>query len=167
MLYLSTVVGGDTPHVVMDCRQDGYGVPCHIDSSKDLSRLRDAWKACSELLLREVRQLEEHVVLLRTNPPGGDICPTCTYMYKIQGTTCRYNIQVQHAGTTCRYEVSSINQSIHIILFSLALCQSVEFTVLDCICTGFDRWGFIPISLVHFSVIKFKKKKSECIMGSS
>lgn len=67
--YLSFIVCGYSPHIVMNSRQDGDGLFGNVDTSKDHGSLWNARKPGGQLLGREVVQLEVHVVLFGTNTP--------------------------------------------------------------------------------------------------
>ena len=60
---LSSVVGGDASHVVVDSGQDGDGFPGHVNTSEDHRSLRDSGESCSQLLWRKMMQLQVDVIL--------------------------------------------------------------------------------------------------------
>lgn len=64
---LTVVVGGDTTHVVVDSGQDGDGLLGDVNTSEDLRSLGDTGQSLVENLSRQVRELEEEMVLLGAN----------------------------------------------------------------------------------------------------
>ena len=61
-MYLSSPVGGDSAHVVVDCGDDGDGLAGDVDAGEDHGRLGDSGQTLGQLLWGQVVQLEEAVV---------------------------------------------------------------------------------------------------------
>lgn len=64
---LSSVLGRNSAHVVVDSRQDRDRLLGDVDSGEDGGGLRDSGETLVENLWREVRKLEEAVVLVGTD----------------------------------------------------------------------------------------------------
>ena len=61
---LGAPVSRDTSHVVMHGRGDRNGLLGGINTSKDVSSLKDTWETLVDLLGRQMVQMEVDVVLL-------------------------------------------------------------------------------------------------------
>jgi hypothetical protein len=68
--HLAIVVGGNTPHVVVDGGQDRDGLLCDVNSGKDGGRLGDSRKALLQDLGGQVVQVQVDVVLHRACKKG-------------------------------------------------------------------------------------------------
>ena len=64
---LTSVLGGDTTHVVVDGRENGDGLLGNIDTGEDGGGLRDTRQTLVEDLSGQVRELEVDVVLVGTD----------------------------------------------------------------------------------------------------
>lgn len=64
---LTSVLGRDTTHVVVDGWQDGDWLLADVDTSEDGGGLRDTWKTVVEDLRWQVRELQVNVVLVWAN----------------------------------------------------------------------------------------------------
>jgi hypothetical protein len=68
---LAVVVGGHAAHVVVDGGENGNGLLGHVDAGEDLGGLADAGQTLGEDVRGDVREIEEHVVLVLTDAAAG------------------------------------------------------------------------------------------------
>lgn len=64
---LTSVLGGNTTHVVMDCRQDGDGLLSNVDTSENGSSLGDTRQTLMEDLSGQMAELEVDMILVGAN----------------------------------------------------------------------------------------------------
>lgn len=64
---LTSVLGGNTTHVIVDGGQYGNGLLCNVDTSENRSGLRDTRQTLVENFRWQMAELEVDVVLLRPN----------------------------------------------------------------------------------------------------
>jgi hypothetical protein len=96
--YFSVIVSGNATHTIMDCRDNGNGFLCAVNTGKNVSQFPDAGKSFMNHISTDVIKFEEYIISLGA---------TTSSISNFFGYSSRYNIsggEIHNSGSVSLHE---------------------------------------------------------------